>query len=107
MQAAATQPEPRDARPELTEAQQASLAWLHGLLDQMAGEDKREWFKRPVDGSLYPSYYQIIQQPMCFDQIREKLAQQQYRTLRGFQDDLELIFKNARWVGGCNTSSHA
>lgn len=85
-------------RRPLNEQQRASLAWLHGLLDQMAGEDKREWFKRPVDGSLYPSYYQIIQEPMCFDQIRNKLAQQQYRTLRAFQYDLELIFRNARWV---------
>jgi hypothetical protein len=83
-------------RPGLTEQQQASLEWLLGQLDQMAGEDKRELFKRPVDGSVYPTYHQVIQEPMCFDQIRQKLAQQQYRTLRGFQHDLELIFKNAK-----------
>jgi hypothetical protein len=80
----------------LTKQQQASLEWMHTLLDQMAGEDKRDVFKSPVDGSLYPAYYQIIQEPMCFDQIRHKLAQQQYRTLRAFQYDLELIFKNAK-----------
>jgi hypothetical protein len=85
------------SRPQgLTEQQQASLEWVCNLLDQMASEDKRDVFKSPVDGSVYTAYYQIIQEPMCFDQIRQKLAQQQYRTLRGFQYDLELIFRNAK-----------
>lgn len=81
---------------QLSESQQASMRWLSSFIDQLAAEDKRSVFQVPVCAKTYPQYYQIIQEPMCFATMKEKLQRQQYRTLQAFRYDVLLIFENAR-----------
>jgi len=83
-------------QPKLTDSQTEALVYMLQLIDQFAAEDKKQLFKSFVDGRTYPTYYEKIREPMCFDEMREKLRGQQYRTLRGFQYDLRLIFENAK-----------
>lgn len=81
---------------QLTQGQTQALEYMLSIVDQIAADDKKQLFKSPVDGTIYPTYYARIQEPMCFDEMREKLRRQQYRTLRAFRHDMELIFENAK-----------
>lgn len=75
------------------QAQQAMTTILQ-VIDQIAIEDRKGVFRSPVDGVR--GYYEKISNPMCFEQMREKLRGQRYFTFRAFQADLELIFENAK-----------
>lgn len=44
----------------------------------------------------YPDYYQIIQRPIAFEDIRKKLVSNGYESLHGVKEDFDLCFNNAR-----------
>lgn len=41
-----------------------------------------------------PDYYVHIEQPMDFTTMREKIAEQKYRTMDDFEADLDLVVMN-------------
>ncbi|GAN06834.1 conserved hypothetical protein [Mucor ambiguus] len=67
---------------------------VHPILRQLMAMDKKEFFKYPVPLDLAPDYYQVIEEPMSFSEIQEKLALHQYSTVDEFEYDLNLIWKN-------------
>ncbi|EPB87506.1 hypothetical protein HMPREF1544_05700 [Mucor circinelloides 1006PhL] len=67
---------------------------VHPILRQLMAMDKKEFFKYPVPLELAPDYYDVIQEPMSFSEIQEKLALHQYSTVDEFEYDLNLIWKN-------------
>ncbi|KAF8062903.1 Scube1 [Scenedesmus sp. PABB004] len=73
-----------------------SLAYLLGLLEQIAKEDPGGVFDAPVDGAAVPGYADKIKHPMCFAAMRDALRARRYRTLRAFARDFELICENAK-----------
>ncbi|OAC99634.1 hypothetical protein MUCCIDRAFT_128622, partial [Mucor lusitanicus CBS 277.49] len=67
---------------------------VHPILRQLMAMDKKEFFRYPVPLDLAPDYYQVIEEPMSFSEIQEKLALHQYSTVDEFEYDLNLIWKN-------------
>ena len=47
-----------------------------------------------------PNYYERILQPICLQEIREKISQFQYHTLASFFDDLDTMCRNAETYNG-------
>ncbi|KAL6759259.1 Bromodomain-containing protein, partial [Haematococcus lacustris] len=70
--------------------------FLEGLLLRVEATDKENYFKWPVDERVAPGYYAVIKHPICFSNIRQKLAAGAYTSWRSFLADFELIVQNAR-----------
>ncbi|KAF1802536.1 PHD-zinc-finger like domain-containing protein [Mucor lusitanicus] len=58
---------------------------VHPILRQLMAMDKKEFFRYPVPLDLAPDYYQVIEEPMSFSEIQEKLALHQYSTVDEFE----------------------
>ena len=54
--------------------------------------DEAEPFLYPVDGKIFPEYYQIIKHPMDLSTLKEKIPS--YETKEDFLDDAALIASN-------------
>ncbi|KAF9528917.1 hypothetical protein CPB83DRAFT_853421 [Crepidotus variabilis] len=57
--------------------------------------DKNDVFKIPVSKYEVPDYYNVVQNPMCWDVIDAKLDNHQYWDLQDFVDDVNLVVDNA------------
>ncbi|ODQ81569.1 hypothetical protein BABINDRAFT_159844 [Babjeviella inositovora NRRL Y-12698] len=44
----------------------------------------------------YPDYHSVIAQPRAFNYVRAKIAADEYTSLRAFEEDLELMWQNAK-----------
>jgi len=44
----------------------------------------------------YPSYYQVIKNPICMDQIAKKINKKQYQGIKEFRNDIGLLCNNCR-----------
>ncbi|KAF2128619.1 hypothetical protein P153DRAFT_293104 [Dothidotthia symphoricarpi CBS 119687] len=44
----------------------------------------------------YPSYYQLIKNPICMNQIKKKINKKEYNSLRPFRQDIGLLCNNCR-----------
>ncbi|KAJ3301783.1 hypothetical protein HDV03_000322 [Kappamyces sp. JEL0829] len=51
-------------------------------------------FKYPVDGEMYPDYYQIIDQPIDLQAIGKKISTKTYSSLQDFHNDMQLLISN-------------
>ncbi|KAH7648373.1 bromodomain protein [Cryptosporidium bovis] len=67
------------------------------LLDKLSKNTNARWFLQPVDPELdgVPDYFSIIENPMDFQTIREKLVQNMYKNPFKWQLDMRLVFYNA------------
>ncbi|OII75177.1 bromodomain protein [Cryptosporidium ubiquitum] len=67
------------------------------LLDKLSKIPGSRWFLQPVDPELdgVPDYFDIIENPMDFQTIHEKLIQNMYKNPFGWQLDMRLVFYNA------------
>ena len=54
--------------------------------------DEAEPFLYPVDGKIFPEYYQIIKHPMDLSTLKDKIPS--YETKEDFLDDAALIASN-------------
>ncbi|KAI5826317.1 Bromodomain-containing protein, partial [Schizophyllum commune Tattone D] len=53
-------------------------------------------FLQKPSRKIYPDYYNFIQRPIAFDDIRKKLDRNAYPTLEAVREDFELCFTNAK-----------
>ncbi|CAE6338985.1 unnamed protein product [Rhizoctonia solani] len=53
-------------------------------------------FKKLPNKRQYPDYYELISQPIAFDDIRAKLDAHGYASLEEVKDDFDLCFRNAK-----------
>eukprot|EP00884_Botryococcus_braunii_P003225 jgi/Botrbrau1/12903/Bobra.0299s0018.2 len=64
-------------------------------------------FEFPVDAAVVPDYYNIITEPICFQEIRRKLALGAqpggYRTPQDFYDDVHRLWTNCTKYNGRNS----
>lgn len=58
---------------------------VNPILRQLMAMDKKEFFRYPVPLDLAPDYYEVIEEPMSFSEIQEKLALHQYSTVDEFE----------------------
>nr|CAG4650897.1 EOG090X04G3 [Simocephalus serrulatus]SVE94175.1 EOG090X04G3 [Simocephalus serrulatus] len=79
---------PRQERPALQKL-------LELLLPNLERKDPRQFFAWPVTDSIAPGYSSIITKPMDFSTMKQKIEDNQYRTLQEFTDDFVLMCNNA------------
>ncbi|XP_015691210.2 uncharacterized protein LOC102700130 [Oryza brachyantha] len=65
------------------------------ILDRLQKKDTYGVFSEPVDPEELPDYHEIIDHPMDFSTIREKLLNDSYTTLEQFESDVFLLTSNA------------
>ncbi|KAG0564435.1 hypothetical protein KC19_8G110100 [Ceratodon purpureus] len=68
---------------------------LSGVLESLMSLDPRGDFMGPLDGFSAPNHSKVIETPMCFAMMQEKIRTQQYSTWRVFVGDFERICYNA------------
>ena len=70
--------------------------FLDQALDFCMSQKKYAVFVKPVDEQDVPDYYAIIQEPMCLEMMNEKLMDGMYLCLEDFNQDIQLIVRNAQ-----------
>nr|CAG4649252.1 EOG090X04G3 [Scapholeberis mucronata]SVE93554.1 EOG090X04G3 [Scapholeberis mucronata] len=79
---------PRQERPALQKL-------LELLLPNLERKDPRQFFAWPVTDNIAPGYSSIITKPMDFSTMKQKIEENQYKTLQEFTDDFVLMCNNA------------
>lgn len=69
---------PRQERPALQKL-------LELILPNLERKDPRQFFAWPVTDSIAPGYSSIITRPMDFSTMKQKIEENQYRTLKEFE----------------------
>jgi len=64
------------------------------VVDFLWKEDKYEYFRYPVDTSIFFDYLQKVQHPICLRDIRERVAAKEYEDLDEFEEEVNRIFDN-------------
>lgn len=54
------------------------------------------WFDKVPDPRQYPTYGEIVQQPLAFDTIRKRIKRRQYPSVDDFLADVQQVFTNAK-----------
>ncbi|KAF7720985.1 nuA3 HAT complex component nto1 [Apophysomyces ossiformis] len=74
------------------------------IVEQLMDVDKKDVFKYPVTAEVAPDYNDIIDSPMSFSDINDRLAAHGYMKLEDFEADLGLIWKNSMTYNKPDTS---
>ncbi|KAM0945181.1 putative chromatin remodeler Bromodomain family [Dioscorea sansibarensis] len=65
------------------------------ILDRLQKKDTYGVFSEPVDPEELPDYHEIIEHPMDFSTVRERVSGGAYQNLEEFESDVFLISSNA------------
>ncbi|GJN30187.1 hypothetical protein PR202_gb18475 [Eleusine coracana subsp. coracana] len=76
------------------------------ILDRLQKKDTYGVFSEPVDPKELPDYHEIIEHPMDFSTIREKLLNDSYSILEEFENDVFLLTSNAMAYNSPDTVYH-
>lgn len=76
---------------------------LDQILIRFIETDKQRIFYEEVSPNDVPDYFTVIDKPMAFFTMNNKLEGGQYKTLAQFWDDIKLICKNATIYNRANT----
>ena len=78
------------------------------ILRHLMGKKEAFWFLEPVDpiAQGVPTYSEIIQHPMDFGTIKEKIDTKEYPSPAEFVADVRLVFRNARTFNPGETLPH-
>ncbi|KAI9451944.1 hypothetical protein BJY52DRAFT_1295769 [Lactarius psammicola] len=70
-------------------------AGLRMAFENIVAFDRQGFFKNPISKSQVPDYFDIIQQPMWWGAIDEKLDRHEYWDIDTFRADVSLVIENA------------
>ncbi|KAK9109463.1 hypothetical protein Sjap_017523 [Stephania japonica] len=73
------------------------------ILDRLQKKDTYGVFSEPVDPEELPDYHDIIEHPMDFSTLRNKLSNGAYACLEQFENDVFLICSNAMTYNSSDT----
>ena len=75
------------------------------IIERLAEKDISSVFLKMVDpiADGVPDYPKYIQNPMALNEVKSKLTSNSYKTVKDFEDDVELIWSNARTFNGVNS----
>lgn len=79
---------------------------LTRLIVQLQRKDDYAFFLRPVDVSQVPGYKDVVQRPMDFGTMANKVHRGKYRSLEDFASDLRLVGSNAKLFNPPGTIYH-
>jgi hypothetical protein len=87
------------ARPKAT----SFLSVCKKIIEQL-DKQKNVWpFRQPVRKEEVPDYHDIIKQPMDLQTIKQKIDMGKYSDKQEFENDVKLIFSNAKTYNQPNT----
>ncbi|KAF8270626.1 PHD-zinc-finger like domain-containing protein [Lactarius quietus] len=73
----------------------AHEAGLRMAFENIVTFDRQGFFKNPISKLQVPDYFDIIQQPMWWGAIDEKLDRHEYWDIDNFRADVNLVIENA------------
>ncbi|VFQ91785.1 unnamed protein product [Cuscuta campestris] len=76
---------------------------LEIILDKLQKKDIYGVYAEPVDPEELPDYHDVIEHPMDFSTVRNKLRNGSYATLEQFESDVFLICSNAMQYNDSDT----
>ena len=79
------------------------VSFTTSTIPQIKDLDKRKIFHEPVDVNEVPTYLDVVQNPMDFSKMQEKINRMQYITFSQFEADFELIINNCLLFNQKNT----
>ncbi|KAF8757838.1 PHD-finger [Rhizoctonia solani] len=79
---------------------------LRKAYEKIVGLDRGNYFMNPVSRIEVPEYYTVIDQPMHWLGIGEKIEQHEYLDSQAFADDVYLVLDNAIKYNKKDTSFH-
>lgn len=72
---------------------------FYEAIKNVKSQDNRvlsENFMRAPSRRTDPEYYKIIETPIDFARIQQKLKNEEYESFNDFYDDMELVINNAK-----------
>ncbi|XP_059283358.1 uncharacterized protein LOC132036958 isoform X2 [Lycium ferocissimum] len=79
---------------------------LELILDKLQKKDIYGVYAEPVDPEELPDYHEVIEHPMDFATVRNKLGNGSYTTLEQFESDIFLLCSNAMQYNSSDTIYH-
>lgn len=79
---------------------------LWDIFRRVIGLDKNHFFQHPVVREAAPDYFDVIQRPICWTFIEQKLQRFEYWDTQTFTDDVYLVVDNAMVYNQPNTVIH-
>ncbi|KAI6241214.1 Bromodomain protein [Aphelenchoides fujianensis] len=73
------------------------------LIQKFIAKDPEEFFTTPVQPSVAPDYFKIINTPMDFSAMQKKLDRDEYASIEDLRKDVQLIAENAMAYNKPNT----
>jgi hypothetical protein len=61
----------------------------------LQGRDDHSFFSYPIDERIAPNYFAIIEKPMDFAQMTEKIEETEYENVSAYKADFNLMCQNA------------
>lgn len=69
--------------------------FLRDVINKLSRDRKFNVFTKPVDKEEVPDYYDIIEHPMDLSKMMSKIDREEYKTVKQFLEDIDLICFNA------------
>jgi hypothetical protein len=69
--------------------------FLRDMLKVLLRDKRFTYFSRPIDVEDVPDYYDVIENPMTFSIMLEKVDKHGYSSVKQFTQDIDLIVSNA------------
>jgi len=95
----------REINPLLSE--DPKVVFRHVILkvyQQMEALKISRAFQRPVSREEYKDYYDIIEKPICLDDVASKIHDDKYTSEEDYLADFELIYENSAKYNGERSS---
>lgn len=78
--------------------------YIRTVLTYFKRDKKYKQFVDPVDEEEVKDYYEIIKNPICLNQMHDKVDNGEYQTVEAFMDDIDLLVANAKEYNPNNTA---
>lgn len=98
--------EPRTCVLKASQKRRPLSRLLEQLLRNLEKRDPHQFFAWPVNDNFAPGYSNIIRKPMDFSTIKQKIDENEYKSLNCFIGDFKLMCNNAMKYNKAGTVYH-
>ncbi|XP_057317349.1 mucin-17-like isoform X2 [Hydractinia symbiolongicarpus] len=77
---------------------------MERIMEVLKKDDDAWPFLEPVNEEDAPNYYSLIETPMDFQKISEKIEKKEYKDKHEFEEDVMLVFDNCEMYNGTYSS---
>lgn len=98
--------EPRTCVLKASQKRRPLIRLLEQLLRNLEKKDPHQFFAWPVNDNFAPNYSNIIRKPMDFSTMKQKIDDNEYKSLNCFINDFKLMCNNAMKYNKTGTVYH-